>query len=591
MNNFFHRDDFSKDEISKKILALIFFGAIFFCFAGEASAATYYLREDGAAINKSGAISCNATSTSMSVAVHNNEAFVPGDVIVICPDGGSITSVIIPPSSGSSIDGYITYDGDADSDGVKVEVQGAIGKYSKVDYLKFQNIHFTTSSKAIYLVEGSSNIWVTECFFDTLGQQGIFSSGINNTAYSQDWLIENSTFTNIGNYSDSAAADINAGGYSRRWTIRNTVHTGNGIAGVDGINFSNINVSGGDGAGHLIENNSFTNYYENGIDLKGTRESSAGEGGTVIRGCTFIGGSGSEGQIHIQFNAKGVLIDRCSFSDTNNNAISLVSHSTGLDAVGYVTVKNSVFDNVRNVIFTDRGLVNEEALGHNVLYNNTMLDSGQSSSGYSIDIGSDNYIVRNNVFYNISQNSFWDLPIRFELSDYYYSAQLDYNIYHKLDESNAKLFNINGVIYDIAQMRTDGGQEINGMNIDPVLQSDGKPEQNSPAIDAGLTIADISDDFLGVSRPQGAAYDIGAFEYVNAEDLTETCSDNIQNQDETGVDCGGVCDICDSRYSISNFISLLANWLQIGNETSDVNFDGIVNTRDLGIMMSNWEER
>jgi hypothetical protein len=73
--------------------------------------------------------------------------------------------------------------------------------------------------------------------------------------------------------------------------------------------------------------------------------------------------------------------------------------------------------------------------------------------------------------------------------------------------------------------------------------------------------------------------------------LAESCTDNIQNQDETGIDCGGVCDACiiPTTYTLTNFISVITNWLQIGNETSDVNSDGVVNTRDLGVMMSEWE--
>ncbi|MCK9379302.1 MAG: hypothetical protein M0P97_04140, partial [Candidatus Moranbacteria bacterium] len=45
-----------------------------------------------------------------------------------------------------------------------------------------------------------------------------------------------------------------------------------------------------------------------------------------------------------------------------------------------------------------------------------------------------------------------------------------------------------------------------------------------------------------------------------------------------------------STYTLTNFISAITNWLQIGNETSDVNSDGVVNTRDLGVMMSGWGE-
>ncbi len=41
-------------------------------------------------------------------------------------------------------------------------------------------------------------------------------------------------------------------------------------------------------------------------------------------------------------------------------------------------------------------------------------------------------------------------------------------------------------------------------------------------------------------------------------------------------------------YSLANFISLVNHWLGVGDSNSDVNNDGIVNTRDLGIMMSNW---
>ena len=46
-----------------------------------------------------------------------------------------------------------------------------------------------------------------------------------------------------------------------------------------------------------------------------------------------------------------------------------------------------------------------------------------------------------------------------------------------------------------------------------------------------------------------------------------------------------------TTYTITNFINLVANWLTSGSGLeSDVNNDGVVNTRDLGIMMSNWSE-
>jgi hypothetical protein len=43
----------------------------------------------------------------------------------------------------------------------------------------------------------------------------------------------------------------------------------------------------------------------------------------------------------------------------------------------------------------------------------------------------------------------------------------------------------------------------------------------SPAVDAGLTLIAIKEAFDGTPRPQGAAYDIGAYEYAVDDDLNE----------------------------------------------------------------------
>src|SRR5205085_911334 len=40
------------------------------------------------------------------------------------------------------------------------------------------------------------------------------------------------------------------------------------------------------------------------------------------------------------------------------------------------------------------------------------------------------------------------------------------------------------------------------------------PLADSPAIDAGETLAEVTDDYSGISRPQGVAYDIGAHEHA-----------------------------------------------------------------------------
>jgi hypothetical protein len=39
-------------------------------------------------------------------------------------------------------------------------------------------------------------------------------------------------------------------------------------------------------------------------------------------------------------------------------------------------------------------------------------------------------------------------------------------------------------------------------------------QTGSPAVDAGLTLTDVPKDYAGTARPQGARFDIGAFEYI-----------------------------------------------------------------------------
>jgi hypothetical protein len=43
-------------------------------------------------------------------------------------------------------------------------------------------------------------------------------------------------------------------------------------------------------------------------------------------------------------------------------------------------------------------------------------------------------------------------------------------------------------------------------------------QSSSPAIDAGLTISSVTNDYVGTARPHGSAYDIGAYEYIPATD-------------------------------------------------------------------------
>jgi hypothetical protein len=62
-----------------------------------------------------------------------------------------------------------------------------------------------------------------------------------------------------------------------------------------------------------------------------------------------------------------------------------------------------------------------------------------------------------------------------------------------------------------------GGTGTNIENTDPLFVSpstlDFRLQAGSPAIDAGLALNIVLNDFLGTLRPQGAGWDIGAYEF------------------------------------------------------------------------------
>jgi hypothetical protein len=60
--------------------------------------------------------------------------------------------------------------------------------------------------------------------------------------------------------------------------------------------------------------------------------------------------------------------------------------------------------------------------------------------------------------------------------------------------------------------------ELNSRTGSSLLDGNFKPQSGSPAIDHGVSLVDyFIADKAGVSRPQGAAWDIGAYEYVSGE--------------------------------------------------------------------------
>ena len=110
-------------------------------------------------------------------------------------------------------------------------------------------------------------------------------------------------------------------------------------------------------------------------------------------------------------------------------------------------------------------------------WNNTIYDCYYGFNGNKEELGTGENYVQNNIIYNSDQ------------ADLYFPAS---------DEGD--------VTCDHNLLSTDP-KFIDAVSEDFHLQAD------SPAIEAGATLADVTDDYDGIARPQGDDYDIGAYEY------------------------------------------------------------------------------
>lgn len=111
-------------------------------------------------------------------------------------------------------------------------------------------------------------------------------------------------------------------------------------------------------------------------------------------------------------------------------------------------------------------------------------------SSYSTTFASDGYVFDNNVYYDIYNGT-------------------ESNMFHQHESLPGA-----GDYWTWAQWQA-AGFDTASQYADPVFTgaSDFTLQAASPAVNKGVTVDLFSADYLGTSRPQGAAWDIGAYEY------------------------------------------------------------------------------
>jgi hypothetical protein len=200
----------------------------------------------------------------------------------------------------------------------------------------------------------------------------------------------------------------------------------------------------------------------------------------------------------------------------------------------------------------------------------------------------ENIEIKNNIVYQVPYGIG-----RYEWSrDYPVSISSDYNIVY-----GASLESFHGIPQNSHDL-VSNPEFVNPENGNFHLQS------YSPAIDAGTTLSDVTIDFEGTPRPQGAGYDIGAYEFQgDTPELPEcteadwTYSDGECQPDDTLTrtwtktsDCeGGVTHpdtetiACTYQPPLCTEKTITCTYLE-----GDVNNDGEVNLTDLQLIGLNF---
>jgi parallel beta-helix repeat protein len=195
-----------------------------------------------------------------------------------------------------------------------------------------------------------------------------------------------------------------------------------------------------------------------------------------------------------------------------NGNVDRYAGTISFDGVTESIVRNNLVYENHNAGISLFGIDGTLGSRDNLIYNNTFVLANDAHHAVNITTGKKNKPnpvynrLFNNIFYNAN-------PAKASISTYDSAVEgfeSDYNVVvdrFEVDENMITFAEWQALGYDLNSfISTPSELFVNPANDDYHLKV------GSPAIDAGTTLAEVTDDIEGTSRPQGSAYDIGCYE-------------------------------------------------------------------------------
>jgi len=185
----------------------------------------------------------------------------------------------------------------------------------------------------------------------------------------------------------------------------------------------------------------------------------------------------------------------------------------GAAGINLASVRNSIVRN--NLLYAnhasgiagwDDGAGRKWGTKNNKFLNNTIVMAADGRFALSLKNGSSGNVVENNIIFHPGSQG---------------SIEIDRSSrsgFISDDNVVVNRFSLDGRFITFAQWRAKGydAHSILATSLDAlfvnVAADDYHLKSGSPAIDAGIAVPEVTDDLEGRTRPQGAGYDIGAYE-------------------------------------------------------------------------------